>query len=102
MFRHANYEDANVGRTVRTFRDGIRIEEGRWKEFRRTLRPSQREHFDRIFDSARGYADAGTMIVTPRIVEVILLSAILEMLGEIDDIAKRVETLEQRLEETTP
>lgn len=91
-----------MGRTVRTFRDGIRIEEARWKEFRRTLRPPQRERFDRIFDSARGNADAGTMIVTPRIVEVILLSAVLEMLGEIEDIAKRVESLEQRLEETTP
>jgi hypothetical protein len=102
MFRHANQEDANVGRTVRTFRDGIKIEEARWKEFRRTLRPSKRERFDRIFDSARGYADAGTMIVTPRIAEVILLSAILEMLGNLDDIAKRVEALEQRLEETTP
>ena len=91
-----------MGRTVRTFRDGIRIEEVRWKEFRRTLRPSQREHFDRIFNCARGYADAGTMIVTPRILEVILLSAILEMIGELEDIAGRVEALEQRLEENTP
>ncbi len=91
-----------MGRTIRTFREGIKIEEARWKGFRRTLRPSQREHFDHIFNSARSYADAGTMIVTPRIVEVILLSAILEMLGENDDIAKRVKSLEQRLEETTP
>ncbi len=91
-----------MGRTVRTFRDGIRIEEDRWKGFRRTLRPSQREHFDRIFDAARGYADAGTMIVTPRIVEVILLSAMLEMLGEVEDIERRVDALEQRLEEIAP
>ena len=91
-----------MGRTVRTFRDGVRIEEARWKEFRRTLRPFQRERFDRIFDSARGNADAGTMIVTPRIVEVILLSAIMEILGEIDEISKRVDSLEQRLEEITP
>jgi len=91
-----------MGRTVRTFRDGVRIEEARWKEFRRTLRPAQRERFDRIFDSARGNADAGTMIVTPRIVEVILLSAIMEILGEIDEISRRVESLERRLEETTP
>jgi len=90
-----------MGRTVRTFRDGVRIEEARWKEFRRTLRPAQRERFDRIFDSARSNADAGTMIVTPRIVEVILLSAIMEILGEIDEISKRVESLERRLEETT-
>jgi hypothetical protein len=91
-----------VGRTVRTYRDAIRIEEARWKEFRRTLRPSQREQFDRIFDYARGFADAGTMMVTPRVSEVILLSAILEMLGEIDKIKGRVQVLEQKIEENAP
>lgn len=91
-----------MGRTVRTYRDAIRIEEARWKEFRRTLRPSQRERFDRIFDYARGFADAGTMMVTPRVIEVILLSAILEMLGEIDEIKGRVKVLEENSEETTP
>lgn len=91
-----------MGRTVRTFRDGVRIEEARWKEFRRTLRPSQREQFDRIFDAARSFADAGTMMVTPRILEVVLLSAILEMLGELEDIQRRVKVLEQHIEETVP
>jgi hypothetical protein len=91
-----------VGRTVRTYRDAIRIEEARWKEFRRTLRPSQRERFDRIFDYARGFADAGTMMVTPRIIEVILLSAILEILGEIEEIKERVQLLEEKTEETIP
>ena len=91
-----------MGRTVRTYRDAVRIEEGRWKDFRRTLRPSQREHFDRIFDYARGFADAGTMMVTPRIIEVILLSAIMEMLSEIDEIKGRVQVLEKKLEETAP
>ena len=91
-----------MGRTVRTYRDAIRIEETRWKEFRRTLRPSQRERFDRIFDYARGFADAGTMMVTPRIIEVILLSSILEMLGEIDEIKRRVQGLEEKIEENPP
>ncbi len=91
-----------MGRTVRTFRDGVRIEEARWKDFRRTLRPSQRERLDRIFDAARSFADAGTMMVTPRILEVILLSAILELLGEMEDIQRRVKVLEQRVEETNP
>jgi len=86
-----------MGRTVRTYRDAVRIEEARWKDFRRTLRPFQRERFDRIFDYARGYADAGTMMVTPRIIEVILLSAILEMLGELDDIRERVQVLEEKI-----
>jgi hypothetical protein len=91
-----------VGRTVRTYRDAIRIEEARWKEFRRTLRPSQRERFDRIFDYARGFGDAGTMMVTPRIIEVILLSSILEMLGEMEEIKRRVQGLEEKIEENTP
>ncbi len=91
-----------MGRTVRTYRDAIRIEEARWKEFRRTLRPSQRERFDRIFDYARGFADAGTMMVTPRIIEVILLSSILEMLGEMEEIKRRVQGLKEKIEENTP
>ena len=91
-----------MGRTVRTYRDAVRIEEERWKDFRRTLRPSQRERFDRIFDYARGFADAGTMMVTPRIIEVILLSAILEMLGKLDEIKGRIQVLEKKIEETTP
>jgi hypothetical protein len=90
-----------VGRTVRTFRDAIRIEETRWKEFRRTLRPAQREAFDKIFDHARSLADAGTMIPTPRTTEVIFLSAIIKMQEEIDSIGKRIQVLEQRLEEGT-
>jgi hypothetical protein len=90
-----------VGRTVRTFRDAIRIEETRWTEFRRTLRPAQREAFDKIFDHARSLADAGTMIPTPRITEVIFLSAIIKMQEEIDSIGKRIQVLEQRLEEGT-
>ena len=42
------------------------------------------------------------MMVTPRVIEVILLSAILEMLGEIDEIRGRVQVLEQKIEENTP
>lgn len=91
-----------MGRTIRTFRDAIRIEEARWKEFRRTLRPAQREAFDKIFDHARSLADAGTMVPTPRITEVIFLSAILRIQEEIDSIGKRVEALEQQQEESTP
>lgn len=42
------------------------------------------------------------MMVTPRIIEVIILSAILEMLGEIDEIKERVQLLEEKTEETAP
>ena len=42
------------------------------------------------------------MMVTPRIIEVVLLSAILEMLGELDEIKGRVQVLEEEIEERTP
>lgn len=91
-----------MGRTVRTFRDAIRIEEARWREFRRTLRPTQRAVFDRIFDYARSLADAGTMIPTPRITDVIFLSAILRIQEEIDAMETRIGALErQRKKEST-
>jgi len=89
-----------MGRTARTFRDAVNIEESRWKEFRRTLRPSQRELMDRLFDSARMCADAGTMMTTPRITEVVLLSSLIEALGELDDLKKRLSDLEEHAKET--
>jgi hypothetical protein len=89
-----------MGRTARTFRDAVNIEESRWKDFRRTLRPSQRELMDRLFDSARMCADAGTMMTTPRITEVVLLSSLIEALGELDDLRKRLSDLEERAKET--
>lgn len=84
-----------IGRTTRTFRESVRIEETRWKGFRRVLTPQEREAFDQIFDSAREYADAGTMIVTPRVLEVAFVSMFLNMLNEIDSLRRKVAELEQ-------
>ena len=89
-----------VGRTVRTFRDAVDIEEARWKQFKRTLRPSQKKYFERIFESAMKSADAGTMIVTPRIAEVVLFSAIMELLKELDSLKEKVTEIEHQMKET--
>ena len=93
-------EAKTMGRTARTFRDAVGVEESRWKDFRRTLRPAQRDLMDRVFDSARMCADAGTMMTTPRITEVILLSSLIEALGELDDLRKKVSRLEEQAKET--
>ncbi|NWF96858.1 MAG: hypothetical protein HXY34_12015 [Candidatus Thorarchaeota archaeon] len=87
-------ENRTMGRTARTFRDALDIEEERWKDFRRTLRPSKRELMDRIFEYARMSGDAGSMIVTPRVTEVVLLSAMLELLREIEELQRRIGVLE--------
>jgi hypothetical protein len=84
-----------MGRTARTFRDQIRLEESKWKGFRRVLTPQEREVLDYIFDSAREYADAGTMIVTPRVLEVAFVSMFLNMRSEIEGLRQKLAELEK-------
>ncbi|MFW9913437.1 MAG: hypothetical protein ACFFEU_13250 [Candidatus Thorarchaeota archaeon] len=84
-----------MGRTARTFRDQIRIEESKWTGFRRVLTPQEREALDHIFDSAREYADAGTMMVTPRVLEVAFVSMFLNLRSEIDGLRHKVAELEK-------
>lgn len=81
---HVTTAVIDMGRTIRTFRNAIDSEEERWRNYRRTLRPVQREYFDQIFEYARRCADAGSMITTPRVTEVVLISAMIEILGEMD------------------
>jgi hypothetical protein len=80
-----------MGRTVRTFRESVEVELDRWREYHRTLRPRDRERFAELFESALNRGDAGTMIATPRPLDPIILCAML-------DLMKRVEELEQELE----
>jgi hypothetical protein len=84
-----------MGRTARTYRNAVDIEEERWKPFRRTLKQTNQETLDRVFDYARAFADAGSMMVTPRITEVVLVAAAVQMLQEIDALQKRVKRLEE-------
>lgn len=88
-----------MGRTARTFRNAVDSEEARWKNFRRTLRPARRERLDQIFDYARKYADAGTMMVTPRVTEVVFISSLMEMLSEIESLRETIARLENAIEE---
>ncbi|TFG14037.1 hypothetical protein EU537_04880 [Candidatus Thorarchaeota archaeon] len=82
-----------MGRTARTFRDAVDKEESRWKAFSRTLKVSQREQLQRMFDYARACADAGTMMVTPRTTEVVLVASIIGLLEEIEQLRLQLEEL---------
>ncbi|MGY5852110.1 MAG: hypothetical protein RTU92_00930 [Candidatus Thorarchaeota archaeon] len=79
-----------MGRTVRTFRDAVRVELDKWRDFHRTLRPRDRERFTELFESALNRGAAGTMIATPRTLDPIVLCAMLDMM-------RRIEELEQEL-----
>jgi len=51
------------------------------------------------FDYAREYADAGTMIVTPRVMEVALVSTVVELLKEVGELQGRLNELEKGVQE---
>ncbi|MCF2136110.1 MAG: DUF3086 domain-containing protein [Candidatus Thorarchaeota archaeon] len=85
-----------MGRTVRTFREAIDIEAQRWSHFKRTLRPEEREILEQLFDSARSRGDAGTMMPT-RTTEIVLVSAMIDLLRSLKDIESRLTRLENRM-----
>jgi len=49
-----------VGRSGPTVRDQLDRLEREWQPFRRTLRRRHRPAFDRLFERARGHADAAS------------------------------------------
>ena len=89
-----------MGRTVRTFREAINIEAQRWSHFRRTLRPEERELLEQLFDSARSRGDAGTMMPT-RTTEIIIVSAMIDILRSLKDMESRLTRLEKVIAEQT-
>jgi hypothetical protein len=61
------------------------------------LKPEDRERLDRVFEAALAHGDAGTMIATPRISEVALFAAMIDLLKQNDELQRRVTTLEGKL-----
>jgi len=75
-----------MGRTVPSFRmllDSIIMELG---GFRRALRRSDQEVFDRIMDMAREHASASTVAVAVDPMDTIVLSILIEQQKQIDDL----------------
>lgn len=84
-----------MGRTNPTYRDLIDQLEDDMQPFRRALRRTDTAEFDRLFDRARRYADAGGYLNSQDPVRVVLFSMLLaqehelrrlrEQVGEADD-----------------
>ena len=66
-----------MGRTNPTYRDAVDRLEDDWQPFRRALRRRHTEDFDRLFDHARTFADAGGYLNRYDPTEVVLLSMLL-------------------------
>lgn len=84
-----------MGRTNPTYRDAVEQVEDDWQPLRRALRHKYTADFDRLFDHARMYADAGGYLNTYDPAQVVLFSVLLahehqlqqlrEQAGEGDD-----------------
>ena len=88
-----------MGRTNPTYRDRLRSLEERWSDYRHTLRRRDREPFDRLWEHARGHADASGFQNPPDPMDAVLLSVCLEQERTIETLAERIDTLETRLAE---
>jgi hypothetical protein len=83
-----------VGRSKPTFRNYVDRVEGDWQPYRRTLRRRDQPHFDRLFEHARGHADAAGQLdpADPRLA--VLFSMVLAQQRELAELRGRVERLE--------
>ncbi|WP_235019632.1 hypothetical protein [Natrialba sp. INN-245] len=66
-----------MGRTNPTYRNAIRAIESEWKPMRRALRREHQSDFDRLFDRARGFADAAGYANPPGPERALVLSLLL-------------------------
>ena len=90
-----------MGRSKPTFRNYLDRFEGDWQPYRRTLRRRDQAHFDRLFERARGHADAAGQLdpADPRLA--ILFSMLLaheRQLQEFRELRERLEDVERRVD----
>lgn len=87
------------GRTVPSFRPALEHEIESWKEFKRALRPEDRKRFDKLMNYARIHSDAGSMGARTLLSEVLFMSFAIEQQKTIDLLLKKIEELEEKLNE---
>lgn len=86
-----------MGRTTPTYRDRVQALRQRWRAFRRGLRRRDQAPFDRLFEHARQYADAGGHLNPTTVEPVVLLSMALGQQREIAQLRERLDALEEQL-----
>lgn len=84
-----------MGRTNPTYRDALRHLETEWRSMRRALRREYQADFDRLFDRARGYADAAGYANPPDPERAFLLSLLLAHEAEVRRLHDRIDELER-------
>ncbi|TGM04713.1 hypothetical protein EHQ86_10975 [Leptospira yasudae] len=86
-----------MGRTVTPYSREIDGAGERFKDFRRALPRKHQEAFDDILRIAKSHLAAGVMASNPYSIETILLSALIVMRDEMNDLKKRLDKNEGKL-----
>lgn len=84
-----------MGRTNPTYRMRVRSLRRKWEPYRRALRRRDRPHFDRLFEQAERYADAGSHLNATDPVVPVLVSILLEQEKRLAALEKRPAALER-------
>ena len=84
------------GRTVPSFRPALEHEIESWKEFKRALRPEEREIFNKLMNYARIHSDAGSMGARTMLSEVLFMSFAIEQQKTIKMLEARIRNLEEK------
>lgn len=87
-----------MGRTNPTYRDAISSLESEWGAMRRALRREYQADFDRLFERARGFADAAGHANATDPERALVLSVLLAHEVELREVRGRLETAETELE----
>jgi hypothetical protein len=86
-----------LGRTVPSFRLALEDAIKRWDGYRRALRQSDREAFDRMMDACRLYVMASGNATRPDPLEAMLMSILLEHQLKLEMLAAKLDrTLEPK------
>jgi len=71
-----------LGRTVPSFRMALEQELQKWKEFRRGLRIEEQAILDELLNNVRKHADAGSLVCSPTISEIVFMSIAIELMKQ--------------------
>ena len=67
-----------------------------WKDFKRALRPEERDIFNKLMNFARIHADAGSMSARPMLSEILFMSFAIEQEKKIEILEKKISELEKK------
>lgn len=85
-----------MGRTVLSFRFALENEIESWKDFKRALRPDDKNYFHTLMNFARIHADAGSLSARPMLSEILFMSFAIEQEKKIESLEKRIKELEKK------